>query len=219
MAKSSAPTVEYFNILVGGVPTTELGAVMSALAKLGLTNVKPELVTEVHSFRQKQSHDVKAAEFIRAWCNDGHPTFKAKEVITHGDLHGRAPGAIYSGLRELTEEGFLKKLGEGNYSMKGVKALAAPKKPAKPEHGDSSKRYDIPHADLILKVANGGTFTVANMKKLFNKRRRPADSVGTAIKSLLTKGQIERVAEGEYKVLKKKNNGAAAAPTVEMSHG
>ena len=84
-----------------------------------------------------------------------------------------------------------------------------------------TKRYNINHSDLILQTAqnNGGTFNRANMAKLFAKRSRPPGSVGTSIKSLLTRGLIERIAEGEYKLLRpSKNNGAAPVET-EEAHG
>lgn len=211
--------IDYFNIVIGDVSPADLGALMAALAKLGHTNVRPELVTAIQTFRQKANHDIKAADFLREWIAD-HPTFKAKEAVTHFDLHGRTAGAAYSGLRDLVEEGVLKKLGEGNYARKDVKQLThqKKKKAAKKAAPDHTKRYDINHSDLILQSAqsNGGHFNRTEMKKVFSKHRRPPASVGTSIKSLLTRGLIERVAEGEYKMLKPiKNNGAAA----ETSHG
>jgi hypothetical protein len=206
--------------VIGDVSPADLGATMAALAKLGHTNVRPELVTAISTYRQKTNHEIKAANFLREWIAD-HPTFKAKDAVTHFDLHGRTAGSAYSGLRDLVDEGVLKKLGEGNYARKDVKQLAAPKKKADKPKGDSTKRYSINHSDLILQNArsNGGIFTRANLKKLFSKRRRPPQSVGTSIKSLLARGLIERVKEGEYKLLKpSKNNGAAPVVTEEV-HG
>jgi hypothetical protein len=212
------PPVECFNVTFGNVSIHDLGPLMAAGIKLGHSNVHYDLVTNIPTFKQRPQHEVKGSEFLKPWIAE-HPTFRAKEAVTHFDLHGRAAGGAYSALRDLVKEGLLKSLGDGNYSLKNVKALAAPKK--KPEkkkpEPDHTKRYNIKHSDLILQVAklNGDQFHVADMKKLFAKRRRPPDSVGTSIKNLLTRGMIERVAEGEYKVLKSKNNGAAT----EASHG
>lgn len=196
------------------VEVSDLGAIIAQLTKMGLTNLHFELMTDVLNFRKKANHDIKASEFLRPWLAD-HPTFKAREAIKLFRDDGRTDGAGYSALRELTDEGVLKKLGEGNYARADVKAIAAPKKKAKPDKpaAPDRTRYAVPNPALIMRVAkrHKGTFTSKQMKKAFEKDGRPTGSVAPALTDLLGKKAIKRVGEGEYQIIEApapKTNGA-----------
>lgn len=220
------PPVDYYRLTVNRIAVPDLGPLCVLLTKAGYLDFAPELVTEVKSFAQKTNHETKAADFLKTWIPD-HPTFKAKEAVNAFAADGRTAGAAYSGLRDLVVEGVLKKLGEGNYARTDVKSIAGPKKKDKPSN--YSKRYEVPHADFILRLAkrSHGRIARAKLKEAFAKDGRNDTSVGTAIKSLLDTKQIRRVGEGEYELVtkpeKKKPPPAKAANgsavMTETNHG
>lgn len=210
---------------------TDLGAIIAQLTKMGLTNLHFELMTDVATFRQKTNHAIKAADFLTGWIKD-HPTFKAAEVIQAFKADGRTAGSGYSGLRDLVDANILKKLGEGNYARADVKAIAPPAKKAKkakkakPQKPVNSHqmRYVVPNPALIMRIAKRkkGHFTVADIKAAFEKDGRPPSSASPAIKDLLDKKSIKRIADGEYQIIETpapKTNGNTVAAVEGVTNG
>jgi hypothetical protein len=220
------PPVQTFEINCE-VEVHNFGPAMVALAHIeGLVVTGSKLVTTVRSFA-KNATGFNTQAFVREWIKE-HPTFKAKEVVQAIRATGNGNGlAAYPALKVLVEEGALKKIGEGMYSLPGVKALAAPKQA-------KQARHEVPHSAFILRVAsrNHGKFNTTRMKAQFEKDGRNPGTVSPTIASMMTKKQIKRVGEGEYVLLNKaapkktdktfkvKANGKASeAAAVETSPG
>src|SRR5258707_10385336 len=96
-------------------------------------------------------------------------------------------------------------------------------KKTRPE--SSATRYVVPNTALIMRAAKGkkGHFTTASMKAAFEKDGRPPASASPAIKDLLDKKAIKRIADGEYQIIetpepKANGNGASQTDGV-VTHG
>lgn len=219
MAKAPSPE-EHFRITCEPISKARLGDVMAELSRLEIPVSGCEHITSVKTFK-KTTHDTKAADFLREWVND-HPTFKAKEAVIHFDLHGRTAGAAYSGLRDLVEEGILKKLGEGNYARKDVKHLPAPKKvksAAKPKPA-APVVHEVSHPDYILKqVRRRKAFTRDDVRELLSKDGRTPQSCGPTLSVLLKRGDIKRTGEGQYEPITKPVNDTEVAKVAEAYNG
>lgn len=226
MAKS-AETSEHFIIHVGSVPKDQLGHLLSLLAREGFFDVRPELVTNVVRFNKKQSHEVKAEDFLIDWIAE-HPTFRAIEAIKHFREAGRTNGAGYTALRTLVERKLLRKVSPGQYSTlaakhqpKGIKAAkkaAAKKKPA-------AKHHDVPAPDFALRLMsrNHGVISSNTLKRHFESDGRSPTGVGPVLNKLLQAKKIKRTGEGQYALAGKKPaakaNGAQAPVTEVTAHG
>lgn len=190
---------------------------MAAGIKLGHTNVHYDLVTNIPVYKQKVQHDTKATDFLKEWITK-HPTFRAKEAVTHFDLHGRTAGAAYTGLRVLVEEGVLKKLGEGQYVRKDAYLPKQTKKKA--EAKKAPARHEVPHPDYVMKhVKRRSSFTRDEVIHLLKRDKRTPSSVGGTLSTLLKRGDIERTGKSEYKPVVKSGGNGAATEAVEASHG
>jgi hypothetical protein len=200
------PPVEYFNIHIQRVPKDQLGETMSALAKLGLTDVHPELITEIARFGQRAPPGDNL-ETLREWIVD-HPTFKANQFADHLATLGRTKTSAYHALSKLVDEGGLKKVGVGQYVRKGAFLPGSKTKPAK-----AAKRKDIVHTEFILKFAGKRQGKIERLALLdaFRDDKRNPTAISASLKSLMRMGKIERVSEGIYAVLKNKANGSGAA--------
>ncbi|WLB24939.1 hypothetical protein QIH85_23960 [Bradyrhizobium japonicum] len=214
MGKSTPETVEYFNVLVRRIPKEMLGDVLGDLAKRGLSEVLPELVTDVLSYKSRQQHDTSATDFLTAWVAE-HPTFTLKEVTKHFRESGRTSAAAYYAIKQLNEARTIKKLDDnGNYTRADVKHIEAPKKdraatPAK------AKRvvHDVDHREFILGYAraHGGRCSATKLRDYFTKHKRNPNSVGGALNYLVEHKKLKLLGEGEYLLLAK--GGAKPKPT------
>ena len=213
------PTVDRFRLSCE-VAVSDLGPIIAQLTKMGLTNLHFELMTDVPTFAEKVKHDVNSQDFLLEWTKE-HPTFKAVEAVNHFRANQRTPGAAYTALRILVEEKTLKKLGPGNYARADIKAIAAPKKEAKPAKGDPQTRYTVPNTGLIMRLIKrrNGHINLTQVKDAFEKDGRPRGSASPAIRECLDKKLIKRVGEGEYEMIEIAKNGNGAAPVVEATNG
>jgi hypothetical protein len=180
----------------------QMGHVFAALSRLGLTNIGYELITEVSTFKQKQSHDVKAEDFAKEWLKE-HPTFKVGELVKHFEANGRTAGAAYTAVRNLVEKNDLKKLDPGNYQRHDVKAIAAPEKPGTGTH-PKTNRFLISGKDAIWRhIKNRKQFKTTELAVLFRAQGRAPHSASPIVHELLKEGRVKRITDGEYAVLRK----------------
>lgn len=209
MGKQQPETVEYFNVLVRRIPKEMLGDVLGDLAKRGLTEVLPELVTDVLAYKNRQQHDTKATDFLADWLKD-NPTFSSKDVTAYFKANGRTSAAAYYAIKQLNEQHIIKKLDDnGNFTRADVKQIEAPAKPQK------AKRvvHDVDHRDFILGYAraHGGRCSAAKLRDYFTKHDRNANSVGGALNYLVEHKKLKLLGDGEYLLLAK--GGAKPKPT------
>lgn len=212
------PPVEYFRITTT-VSKDKLGDTVSTLAKLGHQDVKFDLVTDIPAFAQRTGSYLKSENIFVDWLKD-HPTFTAAEVVALFETHGVNQNGGYSTLYRAVAKKLVKKIDDGTYARID-KALQKSKevksKPAKPI------KYAVAHTDFILRHArrNHGRFNLAGMKKLFVKDKRPGDSVSPTIDYMINRKLIERVGEGQYRIVKVVNKAADQAPveTKETANG
>jgi hypothetical protein len=200
------PPTNHFTLHVD-VTVAGYGPVKEALASFGdaIIDVRDELVTTILTYRQKQTHDVSAEQFLREWIKD-HPTFGASEAVKHCREAGRTNGAAYTALRVLAEKGELKKLGPGNYQRADVKALAAPKKKAKATPKKIEReRHEIDHREFILRYArqHGGRVSRSKLMAYFEAHDRKAASAGGALNVLVARKMLKQLGDGEYILLAK----------------
>ncbi|MEY9184717.1 hypothetical protein ABIG06_006265 [Bradyrhizobium sp. USDA 326] len=213
MGKQQPETVEYFNVLVRRIPKEMLGDVLGDLAKRGLTEVLPELVTDVLAYKNRQQHDTKATDFLAEWVKD-NATFSLKDVTAHFKVNGRTSAAAYYAIKQLNEARVIKKLDDnGNYTRADVKQIEAPAKgkAAKPK---KAKRvvHDVDHREFILRYAraHNGRCSATKLKAYFEQHDRNPNSVGGALNYLVENKMLKLLGDGEYQLLAK---GGARKPT------
>lgn len=186
-------TTELFRIHADTSPD-QMGHVLAALARMNVTNIGYELVTEVATFRQKQSHDVSGEKFLAEWVME-HPTFRANEVIKHFEAGGRTAGTAYTAIRTLTEKDIIKKSSPGHYQRADVKALAPP----------ATGRHEISNKDLVWKaVGNSKKITAAEVTKVFDEHKRPENTATSTLSKLVKDGELKRLDKGQYEVIGRK---------------
>jgi hypothetical protein len=208
---------------------TQLGGIVAQLTKMGLTNIKFELVSDVRSFARNTppKDGITNIDFLRAWT-DTHPTFKAIEAQRYFREAGRPP--VYPSIRYLIDEGVLKKLGPGDYSRTDVKHIAPPK--TKTKVATKAKKhqpsFDLSAEETLLRIGrrNHGRFTSELAKKHFAVLGRAPTGVGPCINKLMKAGLIKRGATGSYSLTAKamagpkgktktKANGAMPPPVAD----
>jgi hypothetical protein len=200
------------------VDVGNLGPVMVALAHVeGLTVTGSELITDVPKYKANtgySTHHIKSEPYLEAWVAD-HPTFRAIEAVNHFKADGRTAGACYTALRVMSSDGRLKKLGEGMYSLPGVKALPAPKGKKTRVDKKPKKQKDVPAVEFALRTMRRthGRMSSLTLKKHFENDGRAPTGVGPVLNRLLDEKRIKRVGEGLYEITPKKTevktNGAA----------
>lgn len=194
MAKQPTPSVEYFNLVVGGIAPENLGATMAALAKLGLTDVRPELVTEIATFRKKTQHDTTAEDFVGEWTAS-NPTFSSKALIAHSRAAGRTDASIYGAVRGLVQAGKLKKLSAGHYCLPEVSATV---------HATRERR-EVSNKEFIWDIVkNRKAFTSKELRTAFIADGRNERSLSPQLQILVEEKRIKALGDGEYQVLKGK---------------
>lgn len=186
-----------------------MGLTVAGLTKLGMTNLKFELVTTIPTYAKKTHHEVKAEDFLMAWMQE-HPTFRVLEAVQHFRANGRSDGACYTAVRMLCESKALKKVGPGNYARADVKAIAAPTKKTQPEKA----KPEITNGDFILRLARRahGRVSLAKIKQAFADEGRTVSSIHPTIADLVKKKHLKREDEGMYEVIPAATHGNGAAP-------
>ncbi|MHC2536967.1 hypothetical protein [Bradyrhizobium diazoefficiens] len=224
MGKQPTETIEYFNLLVRRIPKELLGDVMGDLAKRGLTEVLPELVTDVLSYKNRQQHDTKATDFLAAWVAE-HPTFTQKDVTKLFKEQGRTTAAAYYALKQLNEQRVIKKLDDnGNFTRADVKHIAAPKEKAAKPKKITRERHEVDHREFILGYArqHAGHCSAPKLRDYFTKHKRNPNSVGGALNWLVQNKKLKLLGEGEYLLLTKggaKPQAKKAAPKPPKVNG
>jgi hypothetical protein len=183
----------------------EMGAYVATLTKMGAQNLRYELVTEVHTYKNKTNHETPASDFLTEWIKD-HPTFKAIEAVKAFRADGRGDGNVaYPTLTRLVEMGILKKVGPGEYARSDQKALPAPEKKAKKVE---QKHFDKPGTEIILsdmRRSHGRTNTT-RLTEIFVAQGRAKNSVSASLAKLVSQKMIKRVGDvnsGQYQLLSK----------------
>lgn len=229
-------TRDHFNLMVNRLTPQQLGEAIAMLAKIDITDVRPELVTEVRTFKQKP--EIKSQDVLVDWIGEklanGEVSFGAIEVVNYFKSLGRTGTTAYPALGALVAKGILRKIGPGMYGMTAVKHLPAPEKKAA-KKVVKMDRHEVSHLDFLLKVArrNHSRFNTAWMKKQFTADKRKWGAVSPAIANLIKLKKVKRVGDGEYilpqeavpkkKGVAKRSNGAgvsaAESTVVEVTHG
>jgi hypothetical protein len=192
------PPEEYFRVTVNKVSKAQLGPVMAELARLGLDDVGFDLTTDIRAYSKRANHDIKGDAMLREFVAD-NPTFTAQQATAHFKANGRDAGAVYYAIKKLIDAGEIRRIGEGNYSQKGVKALAPPKK----------VKHDLVHTAFIMRFAarRHGKIARLDLLEAFRDDGRNPSAISASLKSLMRMGQVKRVGEGVYEVIK--GNGAS----------
>ena len=230
MAKT--PPEQYFNVLVRRVGRTKLGDLIVSLSALDLTDFQPELVTDVVTFNKKQSHEVKAEDFLVDWIAE-HPEFQAKDAIKHFREAGRTDGSGYTALRNLVARKLLRKMGEGRYTTLAKKHQPPKAKAAKVAKAKKAKvptfravpakkrnaHHDVSNADFLLRGMSRahGKMSSAAIKRLFENDGRPSTGVGPTLHKLRQVGMIKQLGEGMYELTARA--GKKPAPKKPVTNG
>jgi hypothetical protein len=191
---------------------TQVGAFITQLTLMGAQRLTYEVITDVITYKNKNKHDVNAADFIGAWTKE-HPTFTQKEVLQYFKDSGRNASAAYYGLKQLLDRRIVKKLDDnGNYTRSDVRHIEPPKKVSK-----SVGRYEVANSEFILRFArrNHGRFNTTKLRGLFEADGRTPSAVSPAINDLIEKKLVKRVGEagsGQYVLLVKAAKPKKAAP-------
>ena len=219
--------VERFRISCEAEPE-QMGGIIAQLTRMGLTNIKFDLIADVRSFSRNAppKDGISNTDYLRAWI-DTHPTFKAIEAQNYFRNDNRP--AVYPTLRALVDEGVLKKLGPGDYSRADVKHIAGPKKakasPAKAAAKAKVKKkqpsFEVNAEEALLRIArrNHGRFTSELAKKHFAVQGRSPAGVGPTISRLLKDKMIRRTDTGSYELTAKGNDGGKAKVPTKKPNG
>jgi hypothetical protein len=208
MVKKPIEERDSFNFTIIGVAADQLGELVALVTKMGFTQTRHELVTDVIRFKNNRQHDVKSEDFLLAWIEQ-NPTFRARDAVQHFEENDRTAGACYTSLKLLARKGALKKLGEGNYTRADIKAIEAPKK---------RDHFDVDHREFILRYARAhhGRMSVAKLRAHFEANGRKPVSVGGALNVLVSQKMVKLLGDGEY-VLLAKGGAKPHAKTPEKS--
>jgi hypothetical protein len=201
---SKQPHIERFVLTMRQeVEAQEMGLHVANLTRLGYTDVKFELITDIKTFNRRNKPEIRTKDFLMTWMQQ-HPSFKAIDAVKALRDDGRGNGtAAYPALGELVEKGILKKVDAGMYARADVKAIAGPKKNAKKaEKAKPRIKHEVSNTDFILRAASRahGRFNSLSIKKLFEASGRPSTSVGPCITKLRNDGMIKPLGEGRYEL-------------------
>jgi hypothetical protein len=204
-------TADYFKLTINRLTPEELGVVIRDLAKRGIFDVLPELITDVVTFKGKSANG-ESLELLEAWSLE-HLTFTATEAVEYFKSTGRGKGSIYPALAKLVDKGVLVRSAQGMYRRAEVKQLAPPKA----ERGRDGREYfDVNHREFILRYArqHHGRFSLTKLREHFVAHKRKPKSIGSAVAMLRERKLLKPVGDGEYVLLAKgtKTRPAAAKP-------
>ena len=208
-----------------------MGHIMAELIKLGLQNVGYELVTDVVTFRKngaRKVHEVTGNDFAREYIQE-NASFASIELVNHFRGNGRTLASAHKAIRNLLQEGAIKKLSAANYQRADVKALPAPKGKRSATH--VGPRHEIGNKEVILKRIKGrAKFTMKELRDHFSNIRRNPHSVSPIIAKLGQAGIVTVIEPGVYawgkkkkiakkKQVRKKRSVPAASPQLEQTNG
>jgi hypothetical protein len=224
MAKAPQ-TSDHFKLIINRLSPEQLGVVIADLAKREIFDIRPELITDVVTFKNKGQNGA-STELITAWSVD-HPTFQAVEVCRHFESLGLSRGAAYPALGVLVEKGVLVKSAPGHYRRADVKQLEPPKPARKMRDEKPHKTFDKRGEDVILTHArrNHGRFNTQKLIEMFTTEGRARNSVYASIDGLLKKKMVKRVGDagsGQYVLLTKAvtaKKKAAKKPVTKKANG
>ena len=208
MAKGQVETSDRFSVGFE-IPRDLLGAVLADLARMGITQVSYELITDVHSYKKKRTFDVRAEDFAMEWI-ESNPTFRAKDAVAHFVENGRTNASAYTALRVLVEKKVLRSLGDGNYQRTDVRATESPVtkigNPRQRSAGERNRRpYKVPNVDFMFKIiGKKKQFKTTDMQKAFKADRRNWKSVSPLIVRLVGDKLLKKIEPGIYAPLKRK---------------
>lgn len=194
-----------------------LEAVLTTFLSLGITNVGYEMITDIATFRQKKQFAKPPRKMIDEYIA-AHEEFTVREVLAVLEKEGITYQAIYGYLSELQAGKTLARIAPGRYRRQDTIKLiehhpkpSAKPKTVKPKQDKPPRKprglaaFGMSGAELIWKKMKhrAGTFTNAELERLFEAAGRSPKSVSPQIKKLLDDKVIARVEEGKYKIIGK----------------
>jgi hypothetical protein len=207
-------THDHFRIHADNIGLEGLGVVLTALARLGITNVTYELVTDILAYKVPvRVFETDALDLARTFIKQHH-TFKARELTLVFEQSGRSAANGFSVMKKLVELNELRKLGGGHYQSTEVKALAAPEDSAKPAQpaepakpharaGIPPKRYPVSNIVLLWNaIERRKQITRAEMAQILVDNERPKKSIDGVVGKLKEAGRLKSLSDGVYEILK-----------------
>jgi hypothetical protein len=205
-------TQDHYRIHADNIEFVGLGAVLAALARLGIVNVTYELVTDILAYKvAPRVFDIDAKELARTFIKQHH-SFKARELTAVFEQEGRSQANGFSVIKKLVELGELRSLGGGHYQSTDVKALAAPAEAAQlpkagAEQSADAKQRRYPISSIVLiwnAIQRRKEVTRAEIAQMMIDAGRPKKSTDGVVGKLKEGGKLKSVSDGVYEVIKTK---------------
>jgi hypothetical protein len=114
-----------------------LGPVLSALTRMGITNIGYELLTDVRTFQKNETHGGTRRRFEISGKEEALKLFQSDDIVTLTfakqafELAKRTPNSVSPILDELLKEGVIERIAPGQYRRLKL-ALPAPQGTKKP---------------------------------------------------------------------------------------
>jgi hypothetical protein len=191
------------------VESAALGPLFAQLARMGLQDLRYELITDVMRFKTRVSGGPGAPAVLRAWLPE-HPTFTKAEAVAHAVGNGCTAGAVMAALVHLVNKGEIIRTEPGHYRR--VDAALPPPNPALDllPRLRERKRIDGPRIikevstwNFIAKAMKGkNRITSTQLSELFVKDGRNPKSISPVTFAMAREGFIKKIGDGEYQILK-----------------
>lgn len=179
-----------------------MGPLLAQLTKMGLENIGYELITDVVSFKTRNT-DNRAV--IMEWIGDRHE-FQLAELRKMFRDQGRAASSVDYTMKMLVQDGTLVPLGDGHYRRSDPQ-LPAPAQ-QRPERASVDRRapqYTTSNRALMWSViGKRKTFEVSLLRERFREEGRPLSSLYSQLSKLTKEGHLKQLdGEGKYEVVTK----------------
>lgn len=193
-------TIDRFRIVAEDVEPEQVGSVLAALARLGVSKVGYEMVTDVRSFANNRQNGARDAVLAFAAARE---TFRVAEVRAHFEAEGRNVATAQTTVSQLAVAGKLQRIEEGRYRLTPL-MLSPPVEEQSPnEPKPKLKRgvFQVSGAEAIWNAfKKRKTIRTKDVAELFASQGRKVKSTSGAISLLSNMKIITKKATGEYEL-------------------
>jgi hypothetical protein len=125
-------TVDHFRLTINRLTPQQLGVVIADLAKREIFDIRPELITDVVTFRKNKPNkpkkkqrapivrklfDKNASDVILAHARKHGGKFNTQQLLPVFAKQDRARNSIYATLDTLMKDKLIKRTGKGEYLL------------------------------------------------------------------------------------------------------
>lgn len=177
-----------------------MGPLLAQLTKMGLENIGYELITDVVTFKGRNTDN---GAVIREWIAQ-RPEFQLAELRQFFRERNRNPSSVDYTMKVLVEDGTLVALGDGHYRRSDPQLTGPEQQPQQPRIAKTRKssHYAVGNRVLMWQtIGKRKRFNVSELNEVFKREGRPSSSMYSQLSKMVHEGVVKSLGDGDYEVI------------------